>query len=186
MSPREGIRVDPLKVEAILQLSPLRNIRHLQCLQGMENFLQRFVVNFSNLTKGFMRLLKKDTPFRWDEQAQDSFDALKQALALAPMLSPPDYSHDFLIYVAASMETIGMVLVQEDEELHEHVIYYLSQNLIDAEISYSHVEKLALAIVHAFQRLRHYILLRQNLVVAHVNPFQFVPLEEIWGLKWAL
>ena len=36
---REGIRVDPLKVEAILQLSPSRNIRHLQCLRGMENFL---------------------------------------------------------------------------------------------------------------------------------------------------
>ena len=43
---KEGIRVDPLKVEAILQLSPPKNIRHLQCLQGMANLLQRFVVNF--------------------------------------------------------------------------------------------------------------------------------------------
>ena len=58
------------------------------------------------------------------------------------------------------METIGMVLVQEDQELQEHVIYYLSQNLIDVEIRYSHVEKLALATVHAAQWLRHYILLR--------------------------
>ena len=57
---KEGIRVDPLKVEAIIQLSPLKNIHHLQCLQGMANFLQRFVVNFANLTRGFMRLLKKD------------------------------------------------------------------------------------------------------------------------------
>ena len=65
------------------------------------------------------------------------------------MLSPPNYSHEFFIYVAASMETIGMVLIQQDEELHEHVIYYLSWNLIDAEICYSHVEKLALATVHA-------------------------------------
>ena len=64
-----------------------------------------------------------------------------------------------------------MVLVQEDEELQEHVIYYLSRNLIDAEIHYSHVEKLALATVHAVQILRHYILLRQTLVVSHVNPF---------------
>ena len=67
-----------------------------------------------------------------------------------------------------------MVFVQEDEELQENVIYYLSRNLIDAEICYSHVEKLALATVHAAQRLRHYILLRQTLVVAHVNPFQLV------------
>ena len=68
---------------------------------------------------------------------------------MAPMLSPPDYSPDFLIYVAMSMEAIGMVLVQKDEELHEHVIYYMSRNLIDAEICYSHVEKLALATVNA-------------------------------------
>ena len=66
---REGIRVNPLKVEEIVQLSPTHNIRHLHCLQCMENFLRRFVVNFSNLTKGFMCLLKKATPFCWDEQA---------------------------------------------------------------------------------------------------------------------
>ena len=96
-----------------------------------------------------MRLLKKDTPFEWDERAQESFDALKRALASAPVISPPDYSRDFILYVAASLETIGMVLVQEDEELQEHVVYYLSRNLIDVEIRYSHVEKLALATVHA-------------------------------------
>ena len=67
------------------------------------------------------------------------------------MLSPLDYSRDFFIYVAASMEMIGMVLVQEDEELQEHVIYYLSQNLIDAEIHYSHVEKLSLSTIHVVQ-----------------------------------
>ena len=72
------------------------------------------------------------------------------------------------------MEMVGMVLVQEDEELHEHVIYYLGWNLVDVEIHYSHVDKLALASIHAVQCLRHYILLRQTLVVAHINPFQFV------------
>ena len=51
---------------------------------------------------------------------------LKRALASAPVISPPDYSQDFLLYVVASMETIGMVLVQKDEELQENVIYYLS------------------------------------------------------------
>ena len=119
---KEGIRFDTLKVEEILQLSPLKNIRHLQCLQGMENFLWRFVVNFANFTRGFMRLLKKDTPLYWDEWAQESFNALKRALASAPVISPLDYSHDFLLYVVASLETISMVLVQENEELQEHVI----------------------------------------------------------------
>ena len=97
---------------------------------------------------------------------------------------PPDYSRDFLIYVAASMETIGMVLVQEDEELYEHVIYYLSRNLIDVELLYSHVDKLALATVHVVQRLRHYIILRQTLAVAHINPFQFILTKRMIGGKY--
>ena len=151
---------------------------------SMVNFLRIFVVNFANLTKGFMHLLKNDATFCWDERAQESFDALKRALASVPMLSPPEYSRYFFIYVVMSMETIGMVLVQEDEELHEHVIYYLSQNLIDAKIHYSHVKKLALSTVHAIQRLRNYILLFQNLVVAHVNPFQFVLTRRMVGGKY--
>ena len=64
------------------------------------------------------------------------------------MLSPPDYSREYFIYVATYQETIDMVLVQEDEELNEHVIYYLSWNLIDVELRYTHVEKLELAIIH--------------------------------------
>ena len=77
----------------------------------MANFLRIFVANFANLTRGFMRLLKKETTFCWDERAQESFDALKWSLALALVISPPDYSRDFFIYVATSQETIGMVLV---------------------------------------------------------------------------
>ena len=67
---------------------------------------------------------------------------------MAPMLSPLDYSRDFLIYVATSQEMVGMVLVQEDEEIHEHVIYYLIRNLINVKLLYSHAEKLALDTVH--------------------------------------
>ena len=59
--------VDPMKVEAILRLPPLRNIRQLQALQGKDNFMRWFIVNYANLTKGFIRLLKKDTLFIWDE-----------------------------------------------------------------------------------------------------------------------
>jgi hypothetical protein len=176
--------VDPLKVEAILQLPPPRTIRQLQGLQGKANFLRRFIVNYANITKGFMRLLKKDTPFIWDERAQESFDALKKALVSTPLLKSPDYSRDYLLYIVTSEETIGMVLVQEDDELHEHVIYYLSRNLVGPELNYSHVEKLALVVIHTVQRLRHYILLCKTTVVADVNPFQYVLTRRIIGGKY--
>ena len=74
-------------------------------------------------------------------------------------------------------------LVQEDDKLQEHVIYYLSRALAGPELRYSHVEKLALTVVYVVQRLRHYILLRTMTVVADVNPFQYVLSRRIIGGK---
>jgi hypothetical protein len=117
--------VDPLKVEAIIQLPPPRTILQLQILQGKANFLQRFIANYAEITKGFMHLLKKDVPFYWDDTAQCSFDALKHALTTAPLLRQPNYNKYFLLYLAVTESTIGMVLVREDDLFSEYVIYYL-------------------------------------------------------------
>ena len=130
-------------------MPPPSSIRQLQSLQGKANFLQIFIVNYAEVTKGFMRFLKKGVPFFWDDFAQCSFDALKNTLTSAPILSPPYYSRDFLLYLAAAESTIGMVLVQEDDALAEHAIYYLSRGLIGPELRYTPIEKLALATVHA-------------------------------------
>jgi hypothetical protein len=57
----QGIRVDPLKVEAILNLPPPSTLQQLQSLQGKANFLHRFIPNYIKITRGFTRLLKKDS-----------------------------------------------------------------------------------------------------------------------------
>jgi hypothetical protein len=121
-----------------------------------------------------MRLLKKDVPFFWDEADQCSFDALKHSLTAAPLLQPPNYNKDFLLYLAAVESTIGMVLDQEDDLFSEYMIYYLSQGLVGPEPNYSHIEKLVLAIVHVVQRFCHYVLFRKTTVIAVVNPFQYM------------
>ena len=61
------------------------------------------------------------------------FDNLKHALTHAPVLQPPDYTKDYSLYVATSLSTIGMVLVQKDESNLEHVIYYASKSLLDSK-----------------------------------------------------
>ena len=131
--------MDPLKVEATVNLPPPRSIKKLQSLQGKSNFIQRFIVKYAKITNGFMCLLKQDTPFVWDETAQLAFEALKKALLSAPLLHPPDYSRDFILYLASSESTIGVVLVQEDDKLVEHVVYYLSRALARPKLRYSHV-----------------------------------------------
>jgi hypothetical protein len=58
-----------------------------------------------------MHLLKKDIPFHWDDTTQHSFKTLKHALTTGPLLQPPNYNKDILLYLAAAESTIGMVLV---------------------------------------------------------------------------
>ena len=66
---KDGIWIDPLKIVAILALASPTNIPELQSLQGKANFLHHFVFNFAEKTYGYMRLLKKETPLFWDDQA---------------------------------------------------------------------------------------------------------------------
>jgi hypothetical protein len=182
---KEGIQVDPLKVEAILSLSLQQPFTNFKVCKGRKNFLRHFVRNYVEIMKGFMRLLKKDVPFIWDDQAQKSFDELKRALTNSLLLHPPDYMRDYILYLAASISTIGMVLVQEDDNGEEHVIYYLSKSLAGPEIRYSHVEKLALAAVIVVQRFCHYILLCKTLIIADSNPMYHILTCQVLGGKYS-
>ena len=60
---KDGIWIDPMKISAILTLPAPTNITELQSLQGKEKFIHRFMYKFVEKTHGYMRLLKKDTPF---------------------------------------------------------------------------------------------------------------------------
>jgi hypothetical protein len=102
--------------------------------------------------------------------AQCSFDALKHTLTTTPLLRPPNYNKDFLLYLAITELTIGMVLVQEDDLFSEYMIYYLSRGLIGLELNYSHIEKLVLVAVHDVQWFRHYVLFRKTTIIAIMNP----------------
>ena len=67
---------------------------------------------------------------------------------MAHLLRPPDYSHDFILYLVAFESTIGVLLVHEDDELQNHVIYYLSRALAGRELRYSHIKNLVLLAVY--------------------------------------
>jgi hypothetical protein len=123
---RGGVIIRPLVVvhtRSISQEMPLPVLYDLTLWSPSDAKEKKVIFFHANLTKGFMCLLKKDTPFIWDEWAQESFDSLKKALVSTPLLKPPDNSRDYLFYIAASKGMVGMVLVQEEDELHEHIVY---------------------------------------------------------------
>ena len=66
---KDGIILDPLKVEDIINLPSSSSLHQLQSLQGKANFLRRFIPNYAEVAKGYTRLLKQGVPFYWDEIA---------------------------------------------------------------------------------------------------------------------
>jgi hypothetical protein len=116
----------------------------LQSLQGKANFLRCFVPDYATSAHGFLRLLRHDIPFRWDEHAQTAFDDLKEMLSNASLISPPNYDHNYILYLSAVAVSVEGVLVQLGDDGHEHVIYYISKNLSGPPLKFNHEDKLSL------------------------------------------
>ncbi|GKG12038.1 reverse transcriptase domain-containing protein, partial [Tanacetum coccineum] len=60
-----------------------------------------------------------------------------------------------MMYLAATNEAVSAVLLTERDG-RQMPIYYVSRSLQGVETNYAHIEKLALALVHAARRLRRY------------------------------
>ena len=55
----EGIKIDPTRIDGILQISQPRSLKELQSFIGKINFLRRFIPNLDKLLKNITNMLKK-------------------------------------------------------------------------------------------------------------------------------
>ena len=129
---KDGIRIDPERVQAINAIPPPHDIPSLQSFFGKINFVRRVILNLPELAKPLNALLKKNVKFVWDKKCDISFSKLKKAISTSPVLSWSDYNKDFMIYSYASEDTIATVLLQKNNENHKQPIAFMSKNLRDA------------------------------------------------------
>ena len=147
----EGIRVDPVKIEAIVNWKPPRNVTEVRSFLGLAGYYQRFVQGFSVIASSLTRLLRKGVKFEWDDKCQSSFERLKEILIEAPALIQPTLGMDFTVYSDASRIGLG-VLMQDGK-----VVAYASRQLKPHEQNYpTHDLELA-AVVFALKIWRHYL-----------------------------
>jgi hypothetical protein len=69
----EGIEMDLEKVKAITIWNLLTSLKKLQRFLGFANFYQRFIKNFSLLSKLLHNFLKKDHLWIWQNEQEQSF-----------------------------------------------------------------------------------------------------------------
>ena len=112
ISPK-GMRMDIEKVEAILKWPAPRNLQELKIFLGMSGFYRQYVRDYSKIYVLMTdQLRKKSKEISWGEAQQRSFEKLKVALAVAPILDIVDPNKPFVLETNASGKVIGVVLMQ--------------------------------------------------------------------------
>ncbi|KAA3463644.1 DNA/RNA polymerases superfamily protein [Gossypium australe] len=127
----EGIRVDPRKIEAVLDWKPPKSGAEIRSFLGLVGYYRRFVEGFSLIAAPMTKLLRKGVPFVWTKKQQESFDKLKKIMTKAPVLIQPEAGKEFTVYCDASHTGLGCVLMQEG-----NVVAYASRQLRPHEVNY--------------------------------------------------
>ncbi|KAA3460492.1 DNA/RNA polymerases superfamily protein [Gossypium australe] len=106
----EGIRVDPRKIEAVLDWEPPKSVAEVHSFLGLAGYYRRFVEGFSLIAAPLTKLLRKEVPFVWTDKQQESFEKLKKVLTEAPVLIQPEAGKDFVVnYPTHDLELAAVV-----------------------------------------------------------------------------
>ncbi|KRZ48251.1 Retrovirus-related Pol polyprotein from transposon, partial [Trichinella nativa] len=97
--------------------------------------------------------LEGDAEWKWTEDCQVTFDALKHQLTSAPILAYPVFRRRFLVDVDASGDGLGAVLSQKDGS-KERFVAYASRSLTKPECRYCVTRREMLRLVWALREFR--------------------------------
>ncbi|GJT77195.1 putative reverse transcriptase domain-containing protein [Tanacetum coccineum] len=129
---RDGIHVDPSKVESVKNWKTPESSTEIRSFLGLAGYYRRFIENFSKIAKPLTLLTQKNKTYVWGDKQDEAFQILKEKLCNAPVLALPDGPDDFVVYCDASKQGFGCVLMQRGK-----VIAYASRQLKKHEKNYT-------------------------------------------------
>ena len=81
-----GIRTNPTKIDALLEIAEPKNLKELQSFIGGVNYYSRFIPNMSTIATPLYQLLKKEISWQWTQNEKSAFYRLKEQLSKTPVL----------------------------------------------------------------------------------------------------
>ena len=150
----EGLRMDPSKVDAVVDWATPTNLKEVQAFIGFCNFYRRFIKDFSKIVKPMVRLTRKDVVFNWSLPCQQAFNQLKIVATQAPALRHFDRSKEAILETDSSDYVNGGVLSQYDDDGILHPVAFYSKNMTPAECNYQIYDKELLAIIRCLEHWR--------------------------------
>ncbi|XP_057518435.1 uncharacterized protein LOC130799350 [Amaranthus tricolor] len=71
---KEGVSVDPAKIEAVRSWSSTKNVTEVRNFLGLAGYYRRFVKDFSRIARPMTSLMKKQKKFEWIDECEQAFD----------------------------------------------------------------------------------------------------------------
>ncbi|GJR16649.1 putative reverse transcriptase domain-containing protein [Tanacetum coccineum] len=166
---RDGIHVDPSKVESVKNWKTPESPTEIRSFLGLAGYYQRFIENFSKIAKPLTLLTQKNKAYVWGDNQDEAFQILKEKLYNAPVLALPDGPDDFMVYCDASKQGFGCVLMQRGK-----VIAYASRQLKKHEKNYTTHDLELGAVVFALKIWRHYLYGTKSVIYTDHKSLQYI------------
>ncbi|KAI5328567.1 hypothetical protein L3X38_027964 [Prunus dulcis] len=188
MISQRGIEANPEKIKAIIDMERPKTTKDIQSLTGRVAALTRFISKATDKCVPFFKALKGGKrDITWTAECDNAFQALKNYMSKAPLLSKPLPGEILYLYLSVSGTAVSSVLIRKPEKA-ELPIFYVSKALQSAELRYPPLEQLALALVVSARRLRPYFQAHGIKVLTNQPLRQVLQKPEISGrlIKWAI
>lgn len=173
-----GIRPASESLEAIRNLPTPKGPADLKKFLGMVSFYAKFFKGMAEMAAPLYDATKKNTRFNWTRQCSSAFRQLKGELTSDRVLVPYDPKLPVTLSADAGPRGIGAVLAHTYSDGSERPIVYIHKKLDKCQVNYSQIDKEALAIKWAVEKLHPYLIGRTfTLITDHQ------PLVHIFGAR---
>ena len=152
----DGIKADPEKVDAIINMKAPHDKASLLRFIGMINYLSSYCENLSSVIRPLTELTKENMAFIWSETQNDAFNKAKNIIATSPVLQYFSLQKPVILQVDASDNGLGGALLQPNGKNQLQPVAFTSCSLTSTEKRYSQIEKECLAICNAFAKFDHW------------------------------
>lgn len=164
-----GVKADPSKIKAILQMKQPEDVAGVRRVLGMVNYLAKFLPRLSQVSEPLRQLTKKEQPFVWNTTHDQAFIELKKLITQPPILKYYEPDKPLVLQCDASDYGLGAALIQEGKP-----IAFASRALTNAEKNYAQIEKELLAIAYGTNRFHQYTYGRPVLVESDHKPLEVI------------
>ena len=113
----EGLKPDPEKVKAVLEMEKPKNVKELQRFQGFVTYLSKFAPHLSEVSEPLRRLINKDTIWMWQDQQEEAFNEVKHIVTVQPILKFYSMSEEVTLQCDASEKGLGATILQQGQPI---------------------------------------------------------------------